>query len=182
MLGFHIPNRLDGEKIILHVRRHPFVLLVRGGFWLLTMLIPPILYFALGSTAPGLLPGGDFWPLLVLGLSIYYLYIWLFIVFSFVDYYLDVWIITNERIINIEQHGLFRRTLSQQKLFRVQDVTAEHKGFFSTVLNYGDVFIQTAGEKERFVFKQVPSPTMITKKIINLAEENRRFHHIAMEV
>ena len=38
-----------------------------------------------------------------------------------------MWIITNDRILDIEQHGLFARTVSELRLHRVQDVTAEIK-------------------------------------------------------
>lgn len=181
MLGFFIPHRLEGEKIILVVRRHPFVLLLKILLWVGVAIMPVIFYRLLGGVIAAMMPLEIFYPLLVLGGSLFYLYVWLFLVFSFVDYYLDVWIITNERIVNIEQKGLFARTLSEQKLFRVQDVTSEINGFFPVILNYGNVFIQTAGEKERFVFKEVPHPTQVCKKIIILAEQNRQFHHIAME-
>lgn len=97
---------------------------------------------------------------------------------SFVDYYLDAWILTNEKIINIEQKGLFNRVISEQRLYRVQDITSELKGIIPTFLNYGNVYIQTAGEEERFAFKQVPAPYDVVKKINVLVEENKKVHHV----
>lgn len=181
MINFFLPHRLDGEKIILLIRRHPFVLFIKVIFWFLVALIPPVFYLFLSPIYQSAIPTRLQIPLLYVLLSLYYIYIWLFLVFSFVDYYLDVWIITNERILDIEQKGLFNRVTSEQKLFRVQDVTAETKGFFPTILNFGDVYVQTAGETQRFIFKQVFRPDHVSKKIIDLAETNKKFHRLKEE-
>lgn len=178
MLNFFIPHRLEGEKIILLLRRHWFVIVIKILLWVIVAILPPIFYFMLGNVLTGFFNHELFYPLLVLFTSIFYLYVWLFMFFSFIDYYLDVWIVTNERIINIELKGLFSRVVSEQKLFRVQDVTSEMEGFFPTFLNYGTVYIQSAAEKERFIFEQVPRPNEVAKKINTLAEENKKFHRI----
>jgi uncharacterized membrane protein YdbT with pleckstrin-like domain len=113
---------------------------------------------------------------LALGVSIYYLSIWLFFFTSFADYYLDLWTVTNDRIVSIDQQGLFARTISELDLYKIQDVTSETKGFFPSIFNYGNVYIQTAAEKERFLFKQVPNPNEIRQKVIELMEEDRKYH------
>lgn len=120
--------------------------------------------------------GANSYPLLVILTSIYYLYIWLFFFHSFVDYYLDIWVVTNRRVINIEQKGLFSRVVSEQKLYRVQDITSEVHGIMSTMFHYGDIHVQTAGEEPRFVFKQVPHPYDVRKVILNLVEKYKREH------
>lgn len=75
---------------------------------------------------------------------------------------------TNKRIIDAEQRGLFSREVSEFKLYRVQDVTIEIKGVLPTFLNYGNVYIQTAGEAKEFVFKQIPNPRQAKDLIIKL--------------
>lgn len=90
--------------------------------------------------------------------------------FGFVDYYLDVYIVTNERIVDISQNGFFKRDIAELHLHQVQDVSAKEEGFFSTMFHYGDVTIQTAGERENFVFRSVPHPYIISKKIVDLHE------------
>lgn len=147
-------------------------------FWAIVAILPPIFYLIMGETLAGLFTNQFFAPIVVLFVSIYYLYVWLFAFTSFVDYYLDVWLVTSERIVNIEQQGLFARTVSEQDLHRVQDVTSEVKGFFPTTLDFGTVYIQTAGEKQRFVFKQIPQPYRVVRKITKLVEEHKRFKEI----
>jgi hypothetical protein len=42
------------------------------------------------------------------------------------------------------------------------------------MIDFGDIFIQTAGEKQRFVFQNIPHPNQVAKLILELAEENRK--------
>jgi hypothetical protein len=44
---------------------------------------------------------------------------------------------------------------------------------FRTFLDFGNVFIQTAGEKTRFVFKNVPHPERVKETIIELINNYR---------
>ncbi|MEI7498380.1 MAG: PH domain-containing protein [Candidatus Falkowbacteria bacterium] len=169
---YRIPNQLPDEKVITVLRRDTFVLFNRTMLFLLLFAILGIAAFIITNFIPGLLTDA-YQPILLLAGSAYFLFIWLFYFFSFIDYYLDTWIITNERIINIEQNGFFSRTISEERLFRVQDVTSEVKGFWPTIWRFGDVFIQTAGEKQRFHFEQVPHPDMVRDTIIRLAEQDR---------
>jgi len=50
----------------------------------------------------------------------------------------------------------------------VQDATSEVKGKVATVLNFGNVYVQTAGEEKRFVFEEIPAPRQVASKIIEL--------------
>ncbi|MDD2807285.1 MAG: PH domain-containing protein [Patescibacteria group bacterium] len=180
MLKFFLPHKKDNETIILLLRRHPFTIFLKIIFWLMVALLPPVFY---GFLVNGDILGDFFtstiiWPIILLALSIYYLFVWVLIFYSYVDYYLDVWIITTHRIVNIEQAGLFDRVISEQELYRVQDITSEVKGIFPTLINYGTVYIQTAAEQERFTFKQVPNPNEVARKITKLVEDSKRAHQL----
>jgi hypothetical protein len=78
--------------------------------------------------------------------------------------------VTNERIVDITQNGFFRRDIAELHLHQVQDVSANEDGMLPTFFHYGDITIQTAGERENFIFKSVPHPYTISKKIIDLHE------------
>ncbi len=163
----------EGEKIVLLLRRHSIVLFRFIFFLILLGGIPIILYFIFKDyIAASIEPDGFLYIFLLILASLYYLYIWLFFFHAWVDYYLDVWIVTTERIISIEQEGLFSHTMSEQRLFRVQDVTSETKGFWPSVFHYGNVYIQSAGEEQRFVFEQVAHPYEISRKILDLHDED----------
>lgn len=172
----HLPGAAAGEQTILLLRRH-WVTLVPLIFSLLIVLaLPAAAYFGAQILSPTLLEDQVRAVLFALGASAFFLFTWLFLYQNFIDYYLDMWIVTNDRILNIEQHGLFARTVSELRLHRVQDVTAEIRGFTRTMLDYGDVYIETAGEQQRFHFEQIPHPNAVAKKILDLADEERKEH------
>jgi uncharacterized membrane protein YdbT with pleckstrin-like domain len=99
---------------------------------------------------------------------------WIVFFVIWIDYYLDVWIITDTRVVNIEQKGLFSRQISELELENIQDITTEVKGVIPTFLNYGDVFIQTAAEKERFIFRNIPDPYHTKDVLMALQKKQER--------
>lgn len=163
------PGRREGEKIVLVLRRH-WAILVGHTLISLSLLLVPIVVGALFNFLVEDFTSSIYYPFLLVAFFLFLMFFWVYFFLGWVDYYLDVWIVTNDRIVNIEQNGLFNRVVSEQKLYRVQDVTAEARGFLSTVLNYGNVYIQTAGEQVRFVFEQVPQPYQIKKVILEYNE------------
>jgi uncharacterized membrane protein YdbT with pleckstrin-like domain len=163
------------EKIIYFLRRDTIVYLKQLILFVFLLAIPAGLYFFLQTTFPSLFLNSISYPLLLLLASVYYLTVWLVAFTAFIDYYLDFWIVTNDRIINVEQH-LFARTISELDLYKIQDVTGESKGFLQTMFDYGNVYVQTAGATERFNFEEVPGPREVASKIIALAEEDRKYH------
>ncbi len=174
---YRLPGKISGEKIIKVLRRDVFILIKKILFFLLLISLPLLFFYIIVNFIyPNLLYGQVSYPLFILTISFYYLFIWVFFFFSFIDYYLDVWIITNERIINIEQQGFFARTISEQRLYRVQDVTSEVEGFLPTFLKYGNVYVQTAGLKQRFFFHEIPEPERVRNIIIKLVEQNKMIH------
>src|SRR3989338_4311519 len=121
-------QRPDEERIMV-IRRHGFVFFRRVIFLVVLLAIPLVFLFALTPAAWDLIleqtPGG---VLLVMLMSVYYLYLGLYFLHTWVDYYLDVWILSTKRIVNIEQRGLFSRVVSELLLDKVQDVTVEVHG------------------------------------------------------
>lgn len=178
-----LPNQLPDEKTLYLLRRHWFILLKIILFYAILFILPFIVELILNSgvefTATKLVayPEHPFlYALTVIISSIYYLSICLFFYHAFLDYYLDVFVVTTERIISIEQNGIFSRTIAEQRLFRIQDVTSEVKGIFPTFLNYGNLFIQTAGTKQRFTFQEISDPAKMAEKINKLVEYSKVKH------
>lgn len=172
----HLIRQKSYEHPVFILRRHPFVFLRWVAIFVLLAALPYIVFRTYTYFYPLAFAGPYARPLFVLGTSVYYLWIWLFFFSQFIDYYLDVWVVTNDRIVNIEQKGLFARTISELDLYKIQDVTSDVKGMIPTFFNYGNVHIQTAGTMTRFVFEQVPGPHDIRKKIVDLIENDRKYH------
>jgi len=107
--------------------------------------------------------------------QVYTLFLTLVLFLFFVFYYLNIQIITNIRIVDITQVGLFSHTLSELHIDKIEDATSQSNGILGTLFNYGDVFIQTAGAIDRFEFRNVPNPSAIEKLVLDLYEQNSNF-------
>jgi hypothetical protein len=106
---------------------------------------------------------------LVLGLSVYLLFIWLLFFFSIIDYLLDLWVITDRRIIDIRQNGFFSRTISEQMLSKIQDISSDTHGFWQTIWKYGDLTVQNAGEKNQLYFEEISDPEEVRDMLVKIA-------------
>jgi hypothetical protein len=173
-----LPPLEKNERVVVVLRRHWLILALKLALWTIAAVVP--IGVSILTTNAGLHIGGSeiLKALITLGLSTYLLCILLFAFASFVDYYLDIWVVTTERIISIEQHGAFARTVAEQWLYRIQDVTAEQHGILPTFFDYGAVHIQSAGEQARFVFEQVPHPRSVARQVIDIAEQCKIHHHL----
>jgi uncharacterized membrane protein YdbT with pleckstrin-like domain len=163
---FHFKGQKDGEEIIMVIHRHWFNILEKMSliFFMILILFTSAVYLPLFSLAA--------LNYLFIFLETFFAMItWVAFFLIWIDYYFDVWIITNLRIVNIEQNGLFNRTVSEMDFARIQDVTTEVAGIIPTFLNYGDVLVQTAAETERFLFRQVPNPYEIKDQIMQLQKK-----------
>lgn len=101
-------------------------------------------------------------------LSLACLFSLLFVYISWLVNYLNFQIVTNEHIVDINQQALFHRKISELCLDEIQDVSASQKGILQSLLTYGDVKIQTAGELPNFLFEKVNNPYQISKKIMEI--------------
>jgi len=172
--NYHFIGQRDDEEILLIIHRHWFNILVHFLGLIFAGLVLvfgsfSLFWFSIDITT---LINSQLVDFLVNTLI---LFIWLFFFFLWIDVWFDVWIVTNRRIINIEQKGMFVREISELQIDKIQDVTSEVIGVIPSILNFGNVSVQTAGEQEHFEFYQVPDPTGIKNMIshiIHAKEDN----------
>ena len=164
---YNFKGRRKDEEIIIVLRRH-WIVLISHLIPMLFFLLGIIFFDALLSMANNYLQWNVNEVFFSLIEAFLFLLFWVALFIVWIDYYLDVWIITNQRIINIEQIGLFSRQVSELEHGKIQDVTSEVKGLLPTFFKFGYVYIQTAGEKARFTFKQVPNPVRVRDIIMQL--------------
>ncbi len=78
---------------------------------------------------------------------------------AWTHYFLDLWVITDRRIIVIEQLSFFNRKVSNFRLERMQDIKVSINGFIATLLNFGTIRAQTASAAEsNFTSPALPDP------------------------
>lgn len=168
-MKFLFPGQQANEKIYEVTRAHWIVLAKQIAVWLIFVAILlgfdgyAVREFAFLQTTQAERVAN-----VVKSLYLMYLVGGLFTIW--ILYYLNFQIITNNRIVDIDQKGLLLHATTEIHLAQIEDVTAEIKGFLGNLFNYGTVFVQTAGTKTRFEFDNVPDPNRIVKLILDLYE------------
>jgi len=172
-----LSDRKPNEEVIVQLWPHPFIFLKIFLIFVILFLIPLLAYFIISQSASWILESEIFLPIAMVVNFAYCLIVLSLALSIWMDTYLDVWTITNRRIISREQKGLFNRVVSELELYRVQDVTVEQKGIIATMLNFGDLYVQTAGKEERFIFKNVGEPVRVARLVQKLDEDAKRGYY-----
>lgn len=155
----------ENEHIVHEVRRHWFVLLPDALSVFFLALIPPIFFGFFNWLGLNVQFPGDELILESFIMVCWYFLLWLFIFIKWTDYYLDILIITDKRVIEIEQKNLFHREISVVHLDKIQDITSESVGIIQTFLKFGNLLIQTAGEQKEFAVLNLQDPHIVREKI-----------------
>jgi len=162
-------NQEKKEKIVLLLRRHWSTNIFWCFLTVLMILAPFILIvFPLLSFLPSrfYLIAVIMWYLLTLGITFE----------KFLSWFFNVFIITDEKVIDVDFFSLVYQEVSQAKIDKIQDVTYKSGGLLRAVFNYGDVFIQTAGKTQQIEFESVPHPAKVVKVLnkLMLQEEQEK--------
>lgn len=157
--GFLADYTFDGqrqdEEVIFVIKRHPWVLAQAGfiSIGIIVVLILAFLFFGLSNlTSVAIIVVVAF-----------------FVVFGFYQWFVYnnyLYILTNQRIIIIEQKSIFNRKITEAELEKIQNVTVEVKGPIKTFLNFGRIFLRTAGIDPVMILDNVEHPYEIQQKII----------------
>jgi|SRR3989344_621415 len=159
----------EGENILSIYRRHGFILAAEVvPIVLFAFVLVGVGFFAIGQLPDEIVP---LRALVALGILLFLHLFWIALFVILADFFLDVWVLTDQRVIAIEQRGLFARTVSEFDLSRIQDVTIEVHGIIPTMLNYGNLIVRTASEHENFIFKQVWRPNEIKDALIHASRQ-----------
>ncbi|MBI2267939.1 MAG: PH domain-containing protein [Candidatus Blackburnbacteria bacterium] len=153
------------EKIVLLLRKHPITNIP----WIVLSLA-----LALAPLVFGFIPLATFFPVQFQtgAILLWYLLVVAIVLEGALSWFFNVYMITDERIIDVDFYNLIYREISDAKIDRIQDVTYKMGGVVGTLFNYGDVVIQTAGTIPNFDFIAVPNPAEVARVLqISRTEE-----------
>jgi hypothetical protein len=156
------------EKIVLVLRQHP-ITQVKGNLTLLFLaIIIPFLLSISGIT--------ELLPQEFIAASSFFGIIILFGLFTraFLIWFFNVYIITDERIIDVDFNSMIFKNISSAKIENIEDITTRTMGPMASVFDFGTILIQTAGEQTEFEFDHVPQPAKVTKLLNELILEEER--------
>lgn len=155
------------ETIILMLRQHVITQLL----WIIMVVVALFL--------PMLFSFTDFFSFLPTSYRVgvyigWYLILTGFAFESFLKWFYNIYIVTDERIVDIDFVSLIYRRISSAKIDNIEDTTAASSGVLASLFDYGKVIIQTAAEKREFEFSGIPHPTKVTTLINELILEEER--------
>ncbi len=156
------------ETVILFLRQHLITIVPTMAFGVLLIFAPmvlfPVLLKMLSTTIT--IPVGY----IIVGTIFWYTASFGVILAKFLHWFFNIFIVTNDRIIDIDFINLLYKDVAEAQLSRVQDISYNQKGIFGTMFNYGNVVIQTAGELPNFSFEIVPKPSEVVDIVSDAAK------------
>jgi len=166
-IDVHFQTQKSHESIILFLRSHFITNISWIIFAVILICLPPIVAFLLPLVKV------DFSsPILSRYITIYtllyYLLVSFYVFISFLHWFYNVFIVTSERIVDIDYSDIVVHNIAITSLSHVQDVNYTQSGFISTLFNYGHLFVQTAGDEVNFEAFSVPKPREATHIIGDL--------------
>lgn len=171
----HVSLLKKNEEIIMTIHRH-WIILVLHFFYFILLFLSSWVFLAYKSAIIDILKfDGLYWG----GLCIYWIVFLTFILLDWINDELDIIIITNSRVIGIEQISALSRTVTECSLDRVQEVNAHTAGILQTIFGFGDVHIRTASETSNMIVRYSPDPIENSRRINNIIQEYRSTHDVS---
>lgn len=155
------------EKIVLLLRQHPLVNIP----WMITAM-----FLCFAPSLLSFFPIFDFLPdrFQFIALLFWYLLVSAFVVESFLSWFFNIYILTDERIVDIDFYNLIYKEVSDAKIANIQEVNHSVGGVIGTLFNFGDIRIQTAGAVPTFDFLNVSDPARVVRIIGELRQEEEQ--------
>lgn len=160
-------TQTSDENIILMLRPHPITLLKQAAIIVVALLLPLL---SRGSFFEGFLPAN-----FIFGLHLgWYLLTFSYALATFLVWFYSVFLITDERVIDVDFISLLFKDVSSAKIDDIQDISSKTGGFLATIIDYGTVYIQTAGENREIQFENIPQPAKVAALLNELILEEER--------
>lgn len=155
----YFADQFDDEEVLFVFRKHPVVMrrgLIIGMLAILLGTIPALFDPRYSVYFMGLAGG------LLLGAIVY--------LPSWISWHFSVFIVTDQRLIQITQKGLFNRSVIDMGLDQIRMVNYQVAGLQETLLGFGTIMMQTAvGD---LVIHEIPHPAKIQKKLLEILREH----------
>ncbi len=163
----NLENMRPDEKIIMNVKRHWIVFVILWIYFLIAISIWIWIYTLIWFNFLSHILSIAFWMVFSL-----------FIYIEWLNHELDMYVVSNNRIIWIEQISFLNRTVSECNLWQVQEVNSRTSWLFANILNYWTLSIQTAWNKTTLQMDFCPDSIQQARKILNIVDDYRDKHQV----
>jgi len=149
------------EKVLFVLHRHSWVLL-RTGLWVVGLLLVLTLLFRIFGASQ------------VTSIALFVLLpIILYIAFrSWFLWTNSVYVLTNDRLLAVQQQGWFSRNVKEVALEMIMTVSHDVRGPVATVFNFGEIIIQASGASEKdMTLEYIYDPYEVQQRISRAQRE-----------
>lgn len=161
----HLENMRPWEKIEMVVKRHWIALVLLWFYAFLALKIVLIVFLIMWFS----------W----LSTFLVTIFITVFIVFIYIEWInveLDLFIVTNNRIVWVDQISFLNRTVTECNLWQVQEVNSQTKWILANIFNFWTIDIQTAWATTTLTMWLAPEALKKSRIILNIVDAYRDSH------
>lgn len=158
-----IENLKEGESVQMAIRRHWIVYVFVALYAFVWVIISLITFWFLWMNFFITLLNILFW-----------MFFSIFLYIQWLNHELDLYIVTNNRVIWVEQISWMNRVTREYNLWQVQEVSSKTKGIFANIFNYGTLSIQTAGTNTHNLDMDFcPDSIWEARRVLNIVDAYR---------
>lgn len=158
-----IPGLREGEKVELCVRKHWIVTLQT----FLGMLFGILLVGGTTLLSVAIFSGTVVVHYILLVAIILLLFVWLWGFVDILDDDLDAMILTNQRVLDITQTGLFHIKFRETSLDLIEDATGSNDGVLGNLIGFGTLTVETSATDGTLEIDSVADPSGVAREIMN---------------
>lgn len=153
---FEFTGQNEKEEVLEVIKYHGIflikpLLLILG----LILILITLFYFFGASTISS-------YALMIVSLAIFYI-----VAINWFKWANTTYLLTNQRIICVNQESWFKRTVSEATLANILFISHKINGFLATIFNIGSIHIRTSGVvEEEIVLKNIADPYQIQQEIV----------------
>lgn len=167
-LGVTFDLQHKDELVLLMIRQHPIVN-VPWIFITILLLLAPIVFLPFVPILNFFPAKFHFvayigWYLMVFGYALEQFLVWFF----------NIYILTDERVIDMDFYNLLFKRVSEAKIERIEDITTVNSGLLQSIVDFGDVQIQTSAEIPEIEFEKIPHPDRVQKLLSELIDQEEQ--------
>ncbi len=155
-----------GEKIVKIVRRHSLAFTLETLFLIIAAILPYVAYLK-GFDATVIsffnISNNPFFLNAAL-YTLWLLLLWILFFIAWSDFWLDAWIITDGRIIDVEQYGIFRRRINYYRIDKIQKINIFDRTKLEKSMNYGTLLINLG--EDSFKMEEIKEPENLQELIL----------------
>jgi membrane protein YdbS with pleckstrin-like domain len=162
----YFDDQFDDEDVLYVFHKHPIVmrkgLIVSSACLLVGPLYTLVLTYLHANNPPSIV-------FFFASLAVSFVLAALVFTPSWITWHFSVFIVTDQRLIQITQKGLFHRSVVDMALSQIQMVNYEISGMEQTLLGFGTITLQTiVGD---LVIHEIHHPDKMQKKILEILRE-----------